>query len=138
MMQCAKRTALLILVSVPFQTLANDFLGSYYLKIKECSAAEKSKPNLTEHMITFDEIKYISLIRNLRIEDCSKSEEMDYLNHAKESGKKITLSSYNKADLSKLTEKELTSIEELNRQLQGYNLDVDLISIYETLKVDKK
>jgi len=137
-MQCAKQTALLVLAITSFQTLANDFLDSYYLKIEECTAAEKIKPKLTAHLITLDEIKYISLIRNLRIEDCSKSEEMDYLNHAKESDKKITLSSYNNDDLSKLTEKELISIEEINRQLQDYNLEVDLLSIYETLKVDKK
>ncbi|WP_231570835.1 hypothetical protein [Vibrio jasicida] len=128
------------LVILSFQTFANDFVDAYYAKVEECIAFEKAKPDLTDNQVSLNEVKYLPLIRSLRIEDCSKAEETAYLNDIKTQGTelKATLSSYNKSDLSKLTEQELLLLEELNEKLQNYSLEVDLISIYEKLEVKQK
>ncbi|MDW1810317.1 hypothetical protein [Vibrio campbellii] len=55
-----------------------------------------------------------------------------------ESDLKTTLSVYNEMDSAKLTEEELVFIKELDKRLQNYNLETDLLLIYEKLKVEQK
>lgn len=75
---------------------------------------------------------------SLRIESCSKLEELNYIGNMNESDLKTTLSVYNEMDSAKLTEEELVFIKELDKRLQNYNLETDLLLIYEKLKVEQK
>lgn len=135
-MRCAKLTACLMLTAVSSGTFADDRLDKYYAKVQECIDFEKAKPDLTMHSVSLKDMEYLPLIRSLRIESCSKSEELNYIGSIDESDLKTTLSVYNEMDSSKLTEEELIFIKELDKRLQNYNLETDLLLIYEKLKVD--
>lgn len=140
-MRCVRLTVLTTtLVALSFQTLADDLLDVYYIKVEECIAIEKTKPDLTDSQVSLSEVRYLPLIRNIRIENCSKTEEVAYLADRNGDGAelKTTLSSYNESDSAKLTRQELLLVEELNEKLQNYNLEVDLLSIYEKLEIKQK
>jgi len=140
-MRCVRLTVLTTtLVGLSFQTLADDLLDAYYTKVEECIAIEKTKPDLTDSQVSLNIVKYLPLIRSLRIEDCSKTEEIAYLADTNGDGieLKTTLSSYNESDSAKLTRQELLLVEELNEKLQNYSLEVDLLSIYEKLEIKQK
>ena len=137
-MQCAKLTVCLTLPLLSFGALCDDSLDNYYSKVEECIAFEKSKPDLTEEQVSLNEMKYLPLVRSMRIEDCSREEELDYIDNTKSSDLKVTLSAYNKRDLSKLSEDEVALLEELNNELEGYNLETDLLAIYEKLEIQQK
>ena len=137
-MQCAKILVFVALAFTNAQVFANDFLDNYYSKVEECIAIEKNKPDVTENQISIREVKYLSIIRSLRIEKCSKVEELSYIENTKNSMLKATLSAYNKMDLSKLTTKELVLLRELDSKLKAYSLETDLLSIFEDLEVDQK
>lgn len=137
-MRCAKLTACLMLTAMSSGTFADDRLDKYYAKVQECIDFEKAKPDLTTHLVSLKDMEYLPLIRSLRIESCSKSEELNYIGSINESDPKTTLSVYNEMDSSKLTEEELIFIKQLDKRLQNYNLETDLLLIYEKLKVDQK
>lgn len=137
-MQCAKLTVCLTMALLPFGVFGDESLDNYYSKIEECIAFEKNKPDLTEDQVSLNDIKYLPLIRSLRIEDCSRSEELNYIDNTQGSDLKVTLSTYNKEDLSKLTVDEVALVKELDSKLQGYNLEIDLLAIYEKLKIDQE
>jgi hypothetical protein len=127
-----------MLAAMSFGTFADEQLDKYYAKVEECIAFEKAKPDLTTYLVSLEDMEYLPLLRSLRIESCSKSEELNYIDSTNESDLKTTLSVYNETDSSKLTEEELIFIKQLDKRLQNYNLETDLLLIYEKLKVDQK
>ena len=136
-MQCAKIIMFIALAFTSAQVFANNFLDSYYSKVEECISIEKNKPDVTANQISIHEVKYLSIIRSLRIEDCSKVEELSYIVNTERSTLKETLSTYNKNNLSKLTTKEQDLLKELDSKLKAYSLETDLLSVFDDLEVDQ-
>ncbi|RDX37869.1 hypothetical protein DZA52_04710 [Vibrio campbellii] len=137
-MRCAKLSACLMLITMSSGIFADELLDKYYAKVEECIGFEKAKPDLTTKLVSLKDMEYLPLIRSLRIESCSKLEELNYIGNMNESDLKTTLSVYNEMDSAKLTEEELVFIKKLDKRLQNYNLETDLLLIYEKLKVEQK
>jgi len=128
-----------VFISLSFTVQANDYLGSYYQKYEECTESEKSKKQLTEnviieHGLNKQDLKYILIIKDIRIAKCSEEEEKMYLNSANKDQLITTQSEYNKIILSKLKREELIHINKINKNLAEFNVDVNIISLYESLK----
>ncbi|MGY5540568.1 hypothetical protein [Vibrio brasiliensis] len=115
---------------------ASEVEDLYYQKIEQCVNDEQRKKDLTARDVTPEELKYIPIVRSLRVERCSKIEESNYVQSF--GGSKIpeTISTYNNRDLSALTKGELETIRNIDERLESYNLEVDLLSIYDKLKVE--
>lgn len=115
---------------------ASEVEDLYYQKIEQCVNDEQRKKDLTARDVTPEELKYIPIVRSLRVERCSKIEESNYVQSL--GGSKIpeTISTYNNRDLSTLTKGELETIRNIDERLESYNLEVDLLSIYDKLKVE--
>ncbi len=132
-------TLLLICGCHSYNSEAKNSLAEYYAKVDECVETEKKKPDITVDNVQIEDIKYLFLIQNIRIANCSKEQENLYINSSSYNEEKITtLSQYNSQDLSEMDKKEIEHIDSLDKSLESYNLEVDLISLYEQLKVNKE
>lgn len=128
-----------ILITLALSSLAkaNELINIYHDKVDECIAREKTKKSLTEENITVNDLKYILIIKNIRIAECSKLEESAYINSSKTEYVEQTLSQFNEIDLKNMSSNELDYINKLDHKLKDYNLEVNLLSIYEKLKENK-
>ncbi len=113
-------------------SVANE-IDVYYQKVESCIEQEKLKDDLTANDVKINDFKYLPIIKNIRIANCSQQEENDYLN-SKASQHSHTLTYFNEQDLLQFSRDELTAIAELDRKLSKKNLEVDLLSIYDKLK----
>ena len=115
---------------------ASEMEDLYYQKIEQCVDDEQDKKDLTARDVTLEELKYIPIVRSLRVERCSKLEESNYVQSFGDSKVPETISTYNNRDLSTLTKGELATIKNIDERLESYNLEVDLLSIYDKLEVE--
>lgn len=128
-----------LFLSLSFTVQASDHLDSYYQKYEQCTSSERNKKPLTEnvmaeHGLSKQDLKYILIIKGIRIATCSQKEEKEYLDSANKNELITTQSEYNKLILSKLSKEELIHINAINQSLVEFNIDVNIISLYDKLK----
>ncbi len=139
-MKCANFIALLLMCSChSYHSQAANSLTEYYAKIDECIETEQKKPDITADNVLPGDVEYLFFVKSIRIANCSKEQEHRYINSPLYDEEKITtLSQYNQQDLSKMSKEEVEYIKHLDKKLANYNLEVDLLSLYDQLKVSEK
>lgn len=130
---------LLLLLPLSFALQANEALDAYYQKYEECANHENSKKPLTadvmnKYTLKKQDLKYILIIKDIRVAKCSEAEEKAYLNTVNKEKKITTQSEYNQSILAKLNKEELVHINKINQRLAEFNVDVNVISLYDKLK----
>ena len=142
-----KCNIILLLFLLPSISFAQSSYDIYEKSINKCIAIEKEKPSVTKDdvkHIEYEKIyKYLSILKNLRIQKCSYKEEMqalvdelslkdDVINTKNLRDKYLSI--YNKHRLNTLSDKEKKELEILEKSFKNKNLEVKILKLMDVLK----
>lgn len=142
-----KKLLLLLAFITPSICLAESSYDAYKDSVKNCIEIENQKSPVTIndlHGLKPEDIdKYLLLLKDIRIQECSKSYEMEALVNELSSGNDLInidklseryLSIYIKKRTSTLSENELSKLNQLDSSLKEKSLEVNMLSLWEKLK----
>lgn len=142
-----KKLPLLLAFITPSICLAESSYDAYKDSVKNCIEIENQKSPVTIndlHGLKPEDIdKYLLLLKDIRIQKCSKSYEMDALVNDLSSGNDLInidklseryLSIYIKKRTNTLSENELSKLNQLDSSLKEKSLEVNMLSLWEKLK----
>lgn len=145
-MNCKKLPLLLAFIT-PSICLAESSYDAYKDSVKNCIEIENQKSPVTIsdlHGLKPEDIdKYLLLLKDIRIQECSKSYEMEALVNEISSGNELInidklseryLSIYIKKRTNTLSENELSKLNQLDSSLKEKSLEVNMLSLWEKLK----
>ncbi|EGR0144096.1 hypothetical protein FPT16_18495 [Vibrio cholerae] len=138
---------LLLAFITPSICLAESSYDAYKDSVKNCIEIENQKSPVTIndlHGLKPEDIdKYLLLLKDIRIQECSKSYEMEALVNELSSGNELInidklseryLSIYIKKRTNTLSENELSKLNQLDSSLKEKSLEVNMLSLWERLK----
>lgn len=142
-----KKTLIILSLFVPSICLAANSYDQYKETVTNCIDIEKNKAPLAAHDLDGlkpeDVEKYLFLIKDIRIQQCSSQEEMKALVDelaasdkpvdAKDLGYRY-LSIYNNRRISELSDVEKEKLNQIDASLRGKSLEVNLLDLREKLK----
>ncbi|WP_337921361.1 hypothetical protein [Vibrio cholerae] len=142
-----KKLPLLLAFITPSICLAESSYDAYKDSVKNCIEIENQKSPFTIndlHGLKPEDIdKYLLLLKDIRIQECSKSYEMEALVNELSSGNELInidklseryLSIYIKKRTNTLSENELSKLNQLDSSLKEKSLEVNMLSLWEKLK----
>ncbi len=142
-----KKLPLLLAFITPSICLAESSYDAYKDSVKNCIEIENQKSPVTIndlHGLKPEDIdKYLLLLKDIRIQECSKSYEMEALVNELSSGNELInidklseryLSIYIKKRTNTLSENELSKLNQLDSSLKEKSLEVNILSLWEKLK----
>lgn len=142
-----KKLPLLLAFITPSICLAESSYDAYKDSVKNCIEIENQKAPVTIsdlHGLKPEDIdKYLLLLKDIRIQECSKSYEMEALVNELSSGNELIsidklseryLSIYIKKRTNTLSENELSKLNQLDSSLKEKSLEVNMLSLWEKLK----
>ncbi|MFG5030169.1 hypothetical protein [Vibrio cholerae] len=142
-----KKLPLLLAFITPSICLAESSYDVYKDSVKNCIEIENQKSPVTIndlHGLKPEDIdKYLLLLKDIRIQECSKSYEMEALVNELSSGNELInidklseryLSIYIKKRTNTLSENELSKLNQLDSSLKEKSLEVNMLSLWEKLK----
>ncbi|WP_217526163.1 hypothetical protein [Vibrio cholerae] len=142
-----KKLPLLLAFITPSICLAESSYDAYKDSVKNCIEIENQKAPVTIsdlHGLKPKDIdKYLLLLKDIRIQECSKSYEMEALVNELSSGNELIsidklseryLSIYIKKRTNTLSENELSKLNQLDSSLKEKSLEVNMLSLWEKLK----
>ncbi|HDZ9219675.1 TPA: hypothetical protein RUZ04_003579 [Vibrio cholerae] len=142
-----KKLPLLLAFITPSICLAESSYDAYKDSVKNCIEIENQKSPVTIndlHGLKPEDIdKYLLLLKDIRIQECSKSYEMEALVNELSSGNELInidklskryLSIYIKKRTNTLSENELSKLNQLDSSLKEKSLEVNMLSLWEKLK----
>ncbi|WP_046030615.1 hypothetical protein [Vibrio vulnificus] len=142
-----KKLLLLLAFITPSICLAESSYDAYKDSVKNCIEIENQKSPVTIndlHGLKPEDIdKYLLLLKDIRIQECSKSYEMEALVNELSSGNDLInidklseryLSIYIKKRTNTLSENELSKLNQLDSLLKEKSLEVNMLSLWEKLK----
>ncbi|EOX3120925.1 hypothetical protein ACX6FB_003558 [Vibrio cholerae] len=142
-----KKLPLLLAFITPSICLAESSYDAYKDSVKNCIEIENRKSPVTIndlHGLKPEDIdKYLLLLKDIRIQECSKSYEMEALVNELSSGNELIninklseryLSIYIKKRTNTLSENELSKLNQLDSSLKEKSLEVNMLSLWEKLK----
>lgn len=142
-----KKLPLLLAFITPSICLAESSYDAYKDSVKNCIEIENQKSPVTIsdlHGLKPEDIdKYLLLLKDIRIQECSKSYEMEALVNEISSGNELInidklseryLSIYIKKRTNTLSENELSKLNQLDSSLKEKSLEVNMLSLWEKLK----
>ncbi|HAS6385904.1 TPA: hypothetical protein RZA60_003308 [Vibrio vulnificus] len=142
-----KKLLLLLAFITPSICLAESSYDAYKDSVKNCIEIENQKSPVTIndlHGLKSEDIdKYLLLLKDIRIQECSKSYEMEALVNELSSGNDLInidklseryLSIYIKKRTNTLSENELSKLNQLDSSLKEKSLEVNMLSLWEKLK----
>lgn len=142
-----KKLPLLLAFITPSICLAESSYDAYKKSVKNCIEIENQKSPVTIndlHGLKPEDIdKYLLLLKDIRIQECSKSYEMEALVNELSSGNELInidklseryLSIYIKKRTNTLSENELSKLNQLDSSLKEKSLEVNMLSLWEKLK----
>lgn len=142
-----KKLPLLLAFITPSICLAESSYDAYKDSVKNCIEIENQKSPVTIndlHGLKPEDIdKYLLLLKDIRIQECSKSYEMEALVNELSSGNELInidklseryLSIYIKKRTNTLSENELSKLNQLDSSLKEKSLEVNMLSLGEKLK----
>lgn len=142
-----KKLPLLLAFLTPSICLAESSYDAYKDSVKNCIEIENQKSPVTIsdlHGLKPEDIdKYLLLLKDIRIQECSKSYEMEALVNELSSGNELInidklseryLSIYIKKRTNTLSENELSKLNQLDSSLKEKSLEVNMLSLWEKLK----
>lgn len=142
-----KKLPLLLAFITPSICLAESSYDAYKNSVKNCIEIEDQKSPVTIndlHGLKPEDIdKYLLLLKDIRIQECSKSYEMEALVNELSSGNELInidklseryLSIYIKKRTNTLSENELSKLNQLDSSLKEKSLEVNMLSLWEKLK----
>ncbi|EJL6522468.1 hypothetical protein RDG66_17610 [Vibrio cholerae] len=142
-----KKLPLLLAFITPSICLAESSYDAYKDSVKNCIEIENQKAPVTIsdlHGLKPEDIdKYLLLLKDIRIQECSKSYEMEALVNELSSGNELIsidklseryLSIYIKKRTNALSENELSKLNQLDSSLKEKSLEVNMLSLWEKLK----
>lgn len=142
-----KKLPLLLAFITPSICLAESSYDAYKDSVKNCIEIENQKTPVTIndlHGLKPEDIdKYLLLLKDIRIQECSKSYEMEALVNELSSGNELInidklseryLSIYIKKRTNTLSENELSKLNQLDSSLKEKSLEVNMLSLWEKLK----
>lgn len=142
-----KKLPLLLAFITPSICLAESSYDAYKDSVKSCIGIENQKSPVTIsdlHGLKPEDIdKYLLLLKDIRIQECSKSYEMEALVNELSSGNELInidklseryLSIYIKKRTNTLSENELSKLKQLDSSLKEKSLEVNMLSLWEKLK----
>lgn len=142
-----KKLPLLLAFITPSICLAESSYDAYKDSVKNCIEIENQKSPVTIndlHGLKPEDIdKYLLLLKDIRIQECSKSYEMEALVNELSSGNELInidklseryLSIYIKKRTNTLSENELSKLNQLDSSLKEKSLEVNMLSLWERLK----
>ncbi len=142
-----KKLPLLLAFITPSICLAESSYDAYKDSVKNCIEIENRKSPVTIndlHELKPEDIdKYLLLLKDIRIQECSKSYEMEALVNELSSGNELIninklseryLSIYIKKRTNTLSENELSKLNQLDSSLKEKSLEVNMLSLWEKLK----
>ncbi|HGS4862477.1 TPA: hypothetical protein ACMDQZ_003494 [Vibrio cholerae] len=142
-----KKLPLLLAFITPSICLAESSYDAYKDSVKNCIKIENQKSPVTIndlHGLKPEDIdKYLLLLKDIRIKECSKSYEMEALVNELSSGNELInidklseryLSIYIKKRTNTLSENELSKLNQLDSSLKEKSLEINMLSLWERLK----
>ncbi len=145
-----KKLCLLLPLLTPSICLAESSYDAYKDSVKYCIEIENQKSPVTIndlHGLKPEDIdKYLLLLKDIRIQECSKSYEMVALvNEISSSNELINadklsdryLSIYIKRRMNTFSKNELSKLNQLDSSLKEKSLEVNMLSLWEKLKTKK-
>lgn len=142
-----KKLPLLLAFITPSICLAESSYDAYKDSVKNCIEIENQKSPVTIndlHGLKPEDIdKYLLLLKDIRIQECSKSYEIEALVNELSSGNELInidklskryLSIYIKKRTNTLSENELSKLNQLDSSLKEKSLEVNMLSLWEKLK----
>lgn len=142
-----KKLPLLLAFITPSICLAESSYDAYKDSVKNCIEIENQKSPVTIndlHGLKPEDIdKYLLLLKDIRIQECSKSYEMEALVNELSSGNDLInidklseryLSIYIKKRTNTLSGNELSKLNQLDSSLKEKSLEVNMLSLWEKLK----
>lgn len=142
-----KKLCLLLTLLTPAICLAESSYNAYKDSVKYCIEIENQKSPVTIndlHGLKPEDIdKYLLLLKDIRIQECSKPYEMVALvNEISSSNELINadklsdryLSIYIKRRMNTFSKNELSKLNQLDSSLKEKSLEVNMLSLWEKLK----
>lgn len=142
-----KKLCLLLTLLTPAICLAESSYDAYKDSVKYCIEIENQKSPVTIndlHGLKPEDIdKYLLLLKDIRIQECSKPYEMVALvNEISSSNELINadklsdryLSIYIKRRMNTFSKNELSKLNQLDSSLKEKSLEVNMLSLWEKLK----
>ncbi|MEF3023146.1 hypothetical protein V4D05_18700 [Vibrio mimicus] len=142
-----KKLCLLLTLLTPSICLAESSYDAYKDSVKYCIEIENQKSPVTIndlHGLKPEDIdKYLLLLKDIRIQECSKPYEMvalvneisssnDLINADKLSDRYLSI--YIKRRMNTFSKNELSKLNQLDSSLKEKSLEVNMLSLWEKLK----